>query len=90
VEDLFSKFGAKSERTIGQCGRHVAGNMMLRLKEHHFLRKVQPMGKSEDRRERAMCTKHGRREEAEFCCRECNVGLCLENCFEAYHTKLNY
>jgi hypothetical protein len=25
-----------------------------------------------------------------YCCEECDVGLCMEDCFEAYHTKLNY
>jgi hypothetical protein len=25
-----------------------------------------------------------------YCCQICDVGLCLEDCFELYHTKLNY
>jgi len=31
----------------------------------------------------------GRREKS-FYCAMCNIPLCIEGCFEAYHTKNNY
>jgi hypothetical protein len=42
VEGLFSKYGATGERKVGQPGRHASDNMIARLTECHFLRKVQP------------------------------------------------
>jgi hypothetical protein len=91
VEGLFSKYRATGERKVGQPGRHTSDNMIPRLTEHNFLRKVQPRGgKARPQRRCVVCTKHGRKKETVYCCRECNVGLCLEDCFEAYHTELNY
>ncbi|GFU99826.1 piggyBac transposable element-derived protein 4 [Trichonephila clavipes] len=30
------------------------------------------------------------RKETRIWCKDCEVGLCLETCFELYHTKLNF
>jgi hypothetical protein len=91
VEGLFSKYGKTSEGEVRRPGRHASDNTIPRLTERHFLRKVQPKGKkSIPQRRCVVCTKHGKRKETVYYCRECDVGLCLEDCFEAYHTKLNY
>jgi hypothetical protein len=71
VEGLFSKYGATGEIKMGQPGRHASDNTISRLTERNFLR----------------CVQHVSERRRMYCCRECNVGLCLEDCFEL--TKLN-
>jgi hypothetical protein len=44
VEGLFSKYGTTGEGNVRKPGRHVSDNMIPRLTERHFLRKVQPTG----------------------------------------------
>lgn len=37
-----------------------------------------------------VCRAHNRRSETRWLCKKCNVALHMENCFEAYHTKVDY
>ena len=39
-----------------------------------------------------VCTKHGTRNDVKYICRRCvgQPGLCVDSCFERYHTKLHY
>ena len=39
-----------------------------------------------------VCTKHGTRKYVKYICRRCvrQLGLCVDSCFERYHTKLHY
>jgi hypothetical protein len=87
VEALFHQF-ADTERKVP--GRKAGDNTIPRLRERHFIHKVPPGKKSAPQRRCVVCTKHGRRKETRYCCLQCDVGLCLEKCFEAYHTKLNF
>jgi hypothetical protein len=88
VDALFEQF-ANTERIIR--GRRAEENTIPRLRERHFIHKVPPSGrKSLPQRRCVVCTKHGRRKDTRYCCLRCDVGLCLEECFEAYHTKLNF
>jgi hypothetical protein len=79
------------EGEVSRPGRHARDNTKSRLTERHFVRRVQPTGKkAAPQRRCVVCTKHGKRKDTRYCCRECDVGLCFDDCFEAYHTKLNY
>jgi hypothetical protein len=61
------------------------------LRDRHIKRKLAPKSeKYRPQRRCVVCTKHGRKKMSVYCCEECDVGLCLEDYFEAYHTKLNY
>ncbi|KAG8224460.1 hypothetical protein J437_LFUL003183 [Ladona fulva] len=89
VEDLFLKYAVERGGNVG--GRQASDNNVPRLTERHFIRKVKPKGtKSRPQRRCVVCSKHGKRKDTVYCCSECDVGLCLAECFETYHTKLNY
>ena len=88
VEGLFTKYARHETRV---AGRHATENTVPRLTERHFLRKVAPKNeKLKPQRRCVVCSKHGRKKTTVYCCEECDVGLCLEECFEQYHTKLHY
>jgi hypothetical protein len=86
VEALFEQF-ADTERKVR--GRRAPENTILQLLERHFINNVPPTGKKAVPQRCVMCTKHGRKN-TRYCCLQCDVGLCLEERFEAYHTKLNF
>ena len=89
VEALFVKYARVGEGS--SQGRHSSDNTVSRLRERHFIRKVTPKTeKSKPQRRCVVCTKHGKKKTTVYCCQECDVGLCLEECFELYHTKLHY
>jgi hypothetical protein len=87
VEGLFYKY---AQDRSGAGGR-ASDNTLPRLRDKHFIRKVAPKSeKYRPQRRCIVCTNHGRKKMSVYCCEECDVGLCMEDCFEAYHTKLNY
>ena len=59
-----------------------------RLVEGHFISQI-PSTKNKARAQRkcVRCTKLGIRRDTRYWYRKCNVGLCLNKCFEIYHTK---
>ena len=90
VEGLFTKY-ARAAETWNVLGRHTSNNTVPLLAERHFLRKVVPKTeKSKPQRRCLVCSRHGKKKTWVFCCQICDVGLCLEEWFELYHTKLNY
>ena len=90
VEGLFTKYARAAEiRSIS--GRQASDNTVPRLTERHFLRNVAPKTeKSKLQRKCVVCSKHGKKKTSVYYCQICDVGLCLEDCFELYHMKLNY
>ncbi|GBM21673.1 PiggyBac transposable element-derived protein 4 [Araneus ventricosus] len=69
----------------------------MRLTARHFASHIPPNPiKKEPRRQCAVCcskkTESGKkiRKETRIWCKDCEVGLCLEPCFEIYHTKLHF
>ncbi|XP_014483478.1 PREDICTED: piggyBac transposable element-derived protein 4-like isoform X2 [Dinoponera quadriceps] len=63
----------------------------MRLTERHFpsLYTSMPRGKNRSRR-CVVCSKHDKRSESRYECKDCNVGLCIDPCFRIYHTQLHY
>jgi hypothetical protein len=54
------------------------------------IRKVTPKSdKYRPQRKCVVCTKNGRKKTSVYCCEECDVGHCLEDCFEAYYTNIH-
>ena len=89
-EGLFTKYVCAAE-TQSVLGRQASDNTVPRLTERHFLRKEAPKTeKSKPQRRCVVCSKHGKKKTSVYCCQICHVGLCLEDCFELYHMKLNY
>ncbi len=68
----------------------------IRLTARHFpkLVKPQPGGKKNRQRTCIVCSHTSlgsrKRSETRYECSECNVGLCVINCFEKYHTLKKY
>jgi len=90
VEGLFMKY-VRAVETQSVPGRKASNNTVSRLTERHFLRKVAPKTeKSKPQKRCVVGSKHGKKKTSVYCCQICDVGLCLEDCFELYHTKLNY
>jgi len=90
VEDLFMKHVRAAEMR-GVPGWQASDNTVPWLTEKHFLRKVAPKTeKSKPQRRCVMCSRHGKKKTSVYCYQICDVGLCLEDCFELYYTKLNY
>jgi len=81
----------RAAETRNVPGQQASDNTVPWFTERHFLRKVAPKtGKSKPQRRYVSCSKHGKKKTSVYCCQICDVGLCLEECFELYHTKLNY
>lgn len=64
----------------------------LRLIERHF-----PIFYTSDKASRknpmrrcVVCTQLNKRCCSRYCCKQCNVGLCIVPCFEMYHTQLSF
>ncbi|KAK2575766.1 hypothetical protein KPH14_003655 [Odynerus spinipes] len=73
-------------------GQTASKDNVLRLVSRHFPSKyINPTGMRQNgRRKCVVCSKHKKRSETRFECKECNVGLCIAPCFELYHTKKDY
>jgi len=90
VEGVFMKY-ARAAETQSVPGWQASDNTVPRLTERHFLRKSAPKTeKSKPQRRCVVCSKHVKKKTSVYYCQICDVGLCLEDCFELYHMKLNY
>ena len=69
-----------------------------RLSGRHFPKKIPPTAnKANAARVCKVCSERGKattgkrtRKETRWFCEECDVGLCVPDCFAQYHTKGNY
>ena len=57
---------------------------IFQKESHRQKRKARPTKRS------VVCYKNNRRKETVFWCPECEAALCVEECFKAFHTKLNF
>lgn len=72
-------------------GPSPANKDPLRLKEKHFISRISAFGDSNRKRKKCVrCTHMKKRTDTSFQCAKCSVPLCIEPCFEIYHTKKNY
>ncbi|XP_015185810.1 PREDICTED: piggyBac transposable element-derived protein 4-like [Polistes dominula] len=75
-------------------GRPSAGDVPKRLQSKcwgHFPRIIPPTeAKQKPQRRCRVCTKHKKRSETVWECKKCLVALHVPNCFEIYHTQVNY
>ncbi|PSN50037.1 hypothetical protein C0J52_03287 [Blattella germanica] len=92
VEGLLLRFSDEEQASRRvQSRKHSSDNTIPRLCERHFISRIPPSGKkARPQRRCVVCTKNKRKKDTVYWCRNCDVGLCLEVCFEDYHTKLNY
>lgn len=62
----------------------------LRLKEKHFISRIPTFADKRKRKKCVRCTAMKKRTDTSFQCAPCNVPLCIEPCFQIYHTKKHY
>ena len=89
VEELitFHSYGGVANLQTGSRHSNRVGNPLC-LVEKHFI-SVIPSTASKKRAQKP-CVRHrkmGMRRDTRYWCKICQVGLCLEECFEVYHTK---
>ncbi|XP_046827605.1 protein tramtrack, alpha isoform-like isoform X5 [Vespa crabro] len=80
------------DRVIVGRGNKNFGSNIFRLTGRHFLSVyVSNTAKSKSaRRKCVVCAKNKKRSESRYECKKCDVGLCIDKCFELYHTKEEY
>jgi len=71
-------------------GHHSTDKNVPRLLEKHFTERIPPTGKKARPARCVVCYKNNRRKETVFWCPECEAALCVEECFKAFHFKLNF
>ena len=55
-----------------------------------FSRRMPPTERNVNQQDGVVCSQHHKRRETVSCCQDCDVTLCIIECFAAYHTKKNY
>lgn len=67
--------------------RKRKADLPSRLTERHFMDKLPPTAKKAAPTARCVvCLSKKKRKESRYHCKQCIVGLCIEPCFEQYHT----
>ncbi|XP_025206936.1 piggyBac transposable element-derived protein 4-like [Melanaphis sacchari] len=95
--NLCQQMSEKSGEVI-ETGTGYETTNVDRLIGRHFIKKIPPTPKkSNPRRTCKVCSKKIKtgkldrcKKETSYYCPICNVPLCIENCFEVYHTKKQY
>ena len=80
----------KSESVRKFQGHHSTNKNVPRLDERHFPERIPPTEKKARPTRCVVCNKNNRRKETVFWWPECEAALCVEECFKAFHTKLNF
>nr|XP_012145432.1 PREDICTED: piggyBac transposable element-derived protein 4-like [Megachile rotundata] len=71
-------------------GRRSVENLPFRLTERHFPSKTLNAEGKSTRRKCVVCRRWEKRKDTPYECKKCDVGLCVDTCFEVYHTQMNY
>ena len=88
VQALLIEHGSKSVRKFQ--GHHSTDKNVPQLIERHFPERIATEKKARPTKMCVVCYKNNRRKETVFWCTECEAALCVEECFKALHTKLNF
>jgi len=87
--DLVEGLLVKHSMLHGMSGHHDGDNTINKLTEHHFP-KISPIEKKcKPKRQCDVCSKHNKSRETVHYCEVCDVALCADGCFKAYHTRKN-
>ena len=72
-------------------GHHSTDKNVPHLVERHFPERILTTEKKTRTTKRCLvCYKNNRRKETVFWWPECEIALCVEECFKAFHTKLDF
>ncbi len=88
IREILTKFGPQRPTTIG---RPSARPSPIRLTARNFPSLIPQTSQLEQpRRQCVVCSSHNLRRVTQYMCSDCNVSLCIVDCFKDYHTKTNY
>ena len=87
IREIIEKYGSQVRSLIGRA----PPDNPLRLTARHFISRIPSTAtQSNTKRKYYVCANTVRRaksrRDTSYECIECDVGLCLTNCFEDYHT----
>jgi len=89
VQALLTEHESESVRKFQ--GHHSTDKNVPRLLERHFPERIPPtLKKARPTKRGVVWYKNNKRKETVFWCPECEAALCVEECFKAFHTKLNF
>lgn len=94
VRDLLSKYGqTETPKHRAVCSSSIPHPK--RLIDRHFPSKVPSNGGSRLKTRTCFVCSHSKRKQrkrssSRFECEDCNVGLCVPDCFKEYHTLLHF
>lgn len=71
-------------------GKRNIENLPFRLTDRHFSSKIFNAAGNLTRRKCVVCRLHQKRKDTPYECKKCDIGLCVDTCFEIYHTQMNY
>lgn len=90
IKDILQKYPQNRSAVGG--GKRKFEDIPFRLTERHFVSKCPNKADKTQlaRRICVVCAKHKTRRDTRYECRKCDFGLCIDDCFESYHTQVNY
>ena len=87
VQALLIEHGSESVRIFQ--GHHSTEKMCRDFLKDIFQEEYHQQKKRPGQQRCVVCSKNNRRKETVFWCPKCEAALCVEECFKAFHTKLN-
>lgn len=88
VKQILQKYPQNRKQAGG--GKRSIENLPFRLTERHFPSKTLNAEGKSTRRKCVVCSRQKRRKDTPYECKKCDIGLCVDTCFEIYHTQMNY
>jgi len=90
IKDILKKYF--QQRSMVGGGKRKSEDLPFRLIDRHFPSKCPNRAGTTQlsRKKCVVCVKNKRRSDTRYECRKCDVGLCIDNCFEIFHIQLNY
>ncbi|XP_033347678.1 piggyBac transposable element-derived protein 4-like [Bombus vosnesenskii] len=86
IRDILRKYFQRRSMVGG--GKRKSEDLPFRLIDRHFPSKCPNRAGTTQlsRRKCVVCVKNKRRNDTRYECRKCDVRLCIDNCFESFHT----
>lgn len=88
VKQILQKYPQNRKQAGG--GKRNIENLPFRLTGRHFPSKTLNAEGKSTRRKCVVCSRQKRRKDTPYECKKCDIGLCVDTCFEIYHTQMNY
>jgi hypothetical protein len=89
IKQILQKYPQENKRQARGRPR-LAENLPSRLTERHFPSKILNQEGKVARRICVVCKRKEKRKDTSYQCNICDVGLCVDPCFEIHHTQINY